>query len=300
MTVDLAPCGGTCADDCPGRCAASGRRGLRSHRWGDLSARDFARLDTSALVAVLPVGAVEQHGPHMPVSVDATVNAGIVEAALARMPADFPALFLPMTAVGKSDEHAAFAGTLTLSAETLAAVWMDLCRSVARAGVRRVLFFNSHGGQPQVIEIVARRARIELGLIAVWASWPALVDLSDLFGDHERRHGIHAGEVETSVMLHLRPDLVDMDEARDFVPMSVALEAAGGLLTPEGAIGFGWQAQDLHPTGAAGNAAAADAARGKTVIDRAATGLLALIEEVSRLPLTVLGAGTIYAERTTP
>jgi creatinine amidohydrolase len=267
---------------------------LSSHWWWDLSTRDFAATDMSAVVAILPVGAVEQHGPHLPVRVDAAINAGIIARAVALMPPDLPALVLPALPIGKSNEHIAFPGTLSLPYDLLARLWFEVAKSAWRAGVRKIILFNSHGGQPQVMEIVCRELRVELGMFAVGASWFRTIDSSDLYSAGELRHGIHGGEAETSVMLHLHPDLVRMEHAADFVPRSVAMERDYALLTPEGGVGFGWQAQDLHPAGACGNAAAADAARGAEQVERAAQALLGLIREVQTYPLAAVTGQTAY------
>jgi creatinine amidohydrolase len=267
---------------------------LKSHWWWDLTTRDFSELDAARMVAVLPVGAVEQHGPHLPVRVDAAINAGIVARAVEMMPDDCPALVLPMMSVGKSDEHLAFPGTLSLSYETLGRVWFELGASVHRAGIRKILFFNSHGGQPQLLEIVCRELRVKLDMFAVSAMWSRTIDLDDLFGADENQHGIHGGRSETSVMLHLHPDLVDMDHVEDFVPLSIEIERESALLRPEGAVSFGWQTQDLHPKGACGNAALADPQSGEIAIDRAAARLIELIDEISRYPLTRIAARTAF------
>jgi creatinine amidohydrolase len=128
-----------------------------------------------------------------------------------------------------------FPGTRSLSFETLARLWYEICHGVDRAGLCKA-FFNSHGGQPQVMEIVCRELRVKLGMFAVSSMWWRFTDLSGLFDDAERRHGIHTG-VETSVMMRLHPELVDISQADDFVPLSVALERANAMLTPEGG---GW------------------------------------------------------------
>jgi creatinine amidohydrolase len=268
--------------------------GLPSRWWWDLTTADFAALDWTNLVAILPVAAVEQHGPHLPVRVDAAINAGIVARAVELMPAALPALVLPLQAIGKSNEHLSYPGTLSLSYDTLARVWTEIGESVHRAGCRRLLFLNSHGGQPQVMEIVLRELRVRLGMLAVGCSWGGITKKDDLFSAAERRHGIHGGEIETSLMLHLHKDLVKTDELADFVPLSVRLEAAGGLLTPEGAVGFGWSAQDLHPAGVSGNAAAADATRGAELVERAARALVRLVGEISAFPLTDLTERTAF------
>jgi creatinine amidohydrolase len=263
--------------------------------WWNISTREFATLDWARLVAVQPIGAVEQHGPHLPVRVDAAINAGIVERAVALLPAEISVLILPPLPAGKSTEHAAFPGTLSLNYETLARVWIEIGESVHRAGGRRILYFNSHGGQPQVAEIVCRELRAKLAMLAVSCAWWQLADFSDLFSESERTHGIHGGEIETSLMLHLHPELVDMPRAENFVSRSVAMEAAGALLTPEAGIGFAWQTQDLHPMGACGNAAAADAQRGRELVERSARGLVKLVSEMAELSLDTLKDKTAYS-----
>jgi creatinine amidohydrolase len=252
--------------------------------WQDLAWTDFAALPADA-VAVLPVAAIEQHGPHLPVSVDATINAGILARALALVPADRCVLALPMQSVGLSVEHVRFPGTLTLSAETLLAVLTEIGRSVGRAGVRRLVFLNSHGGQPQPIDLAARRLRAD-GMFAVNCHWGRLgLPLSVTLDPVERRHGFHGGLVETSLMLHLRPDLVRMRHAIDFRSAWIEQEERFSVLTPEGGIGFGWETQDLHPAGALGNAGAATAEVGSAILEYAATRLVQLWDEVRRLDI---------------
>jgi creatinine amidohydrolase len=268
-----------------------------SRWWWDLSTREFASLEMAKIVAILPVGAVEQHGPHLPVRVDAAINEGIVRRAVELMPADLPALVMPMTPVGKSNEHSAYPGTLTLPYDLLGRVWFELAKSAHRAGVRKILFWNSHGGQPQLLDIVCRELRVELGMFAVAASWFRTIDASDLYDAHERRHGIHGGESETSVMLHLHPELVSMAHAAHFEPRTVELETRGGLLSAEGRVGFGWQSQDLHPSGAMGNAAAADAARGREEVERAALALVRLVGEVAHYPMEAITDRTAFNGR---
>ena len=267
---------------------------LKSHWWWDLTTRDFAELNAEEVIAVLPVGAVEQHGPHLPVRVDAAINAGIIARAVELMPPECMALVLPMTPVGKSDEHLAFPGTLTLSHETLGRVWYELGECVHRAGIRKILFLNSHGGQPQLLEIVCRDLRVKLGMFAVTAMWSQLIDVSDLYGADEVRHGIHGGQIETSVMLHLHPGLVAMKHAENFVPLTVQVERESGLLGPKGAAKFGWQAQDLNPKGACGDATKATAELGRITVERAAARLLTLIDDISRYPMSRVSIGTAF------
>ena len=265
-----------------------------SRWWWDLSTREFAALAMDQVVAILPIAATEQHGPHLPVRVDAAINEGIVKRAVELMPDDLPALVLPMLPIGKSDEHQAFPGTLTLSYQTLGQMWFEIAQSVQRAGVRKILFWNSHGGQPQLMEMVCRRLRVELGMFAVGANWFGTIDSSDLYSETERHHGIHGGESETGMLLHLHPELVQMEHAEHFHSLSETLAEEQGLLRPEGGVGFGWQAQDLNPAGVCGNAAAADAARGKEELERSARALVKLTREVAAYPLSRL-ANPLYA-----
>ena len=268
---------------------------LPSRWWWDLTTAQFAALDMSGIVAIQPIAAVEQHGPHLPVRVDAAINAGIVARAASLLPDDAPVLILPAMAVGKSNEHLAFPGTLSLSYETLARAWLDIGASVARTGCRKIIFFNSHGGQPQLIDIVCRELRVKLGLLAVACTWFDTIDLSDLFDARELTHGIHGGAVETSMMLRLHPDLVDMSLAEDFVSASVAIAAENGVLRPEGITGFGWQAQDLHPAGVCGDARRATADLGEAVIARSAAALARLAGEVERYPLSCIRDRTAFS-----
>lgn len=236
-------------------------------------------------VAILPIGAIEQHGPHLPVWVDSCINELLLDRALEALPADISALALPLQAVGKSNEHMAFAGTLSVSGETLAAMLLELGESVHRAGIRRLILLNSHGGQPQIMDIVARELRIRHNMLAVNAAWFEMGLPDGLFSAEECRHGIHGGEVETSLMLHLRPDLVDMMCAQDFRSLGQEMEPDFKLLSPEGRFGFGWQAQDLNPWGVCGNAAAADAERGSRLADHLVRTFVELVSEVARFPL---------------
>jgi len=258
--------------------------------WWELSTADFESLDMERIVAIQPVAAVEQHGPHLPVAVDAAINAGIVRRAVELLDPDAPVLVLPALNIGKSNEHIAFPGTLTIDWQALGKVWYSVGESVRRTGCRKIIFFNSHGGQTQLVDITCRDLRVELGMFAVACSWFQAIDLSDLFDRTELAHGIHAGMIETSVMRHLDPARVRMDRAEDFRPASIDIEAAYDMLRSEGKVGFGWQAQDLHPSGACGNASAATAELGREIVDRAARALVALAMDVARYPLSGLRA----------
>jgi creatinine amidohydrolase len=268
---------------------------LPSRYWADLTSRHFAQLAASSsignAVAVLPVAAIEQHGPHLPVSVDTTLVNGVVNATLAHLPAELPVLFLPTQQVGKSNEHIRFPGTLTLSAQTLINVWMELGASVARAGFKKLVLLNSHGGQVSVMDIVARDLRTAHDLIVYHTSWynlPLGDAVTGLFPPEEHRFGSHAGDMETSMMLALAPAQVDMAQAKNFHSTSQDRATAYPILGNGTSAKLGWQMQDYNPQGAAGNAAAATAAKGHALLDAAGLQLARLLQEVSSLPLTTL------------
>ena len=263
--------------------------------WADLCTRDFARLDPARTIAVLPVAATEQHGPHLPLSVDTVLADGIVAASLPHLPADLSVLFLPTQAVGLSPEHARFPGTLTLKAETVLRLWTDIGESVAAAGVRKLLLFNSHGGQVSVLDLVARDLRARLNLLVYSCSWFKLPlhdaqgqDLNALFSADEHRFGIHGGEIETSMMLALAPARVQMAQAKNFVSTAQARAQQFPILGNGHSAKLGWQTQDYHSAGAVGNAAAATAAKGEALVQAAGRALAQLLAELDALPLSTL------------
>ena len=268
---------------------------LPSRFWADLCTRDFARLDPARTIAVLPVAATEQHGPHLPLSVDTVLADGIVAASLPHLPADLSVLFLPTQAVGLSPEHARFPGTLTLKAETVLRLWTEIGESVAAAGVRKLLLFNSHGGQVSVMDLVARDLRARLDMLVFSVSWfnlPLLdaqgQDLNARFDATEHRFGIHGGEIETSMMLALAPARVQMDRARHFASTAQLRAQQFPILGNGRSAKLGWQTQDYHSAGAVGNAAAATAAKGEALVQAAGRALAQLLAELDALPLSTL------------
>jgi creatinine amidohydrolase len=242
---------------------------LRSRFWSDLTSEEFSRLDRERLIAVLPVGATEQHGPHLPMSTDTATKDGMVP-------------------YGKSNEHSRYPGTLTVSAATLIAMWKDIGACVAKAGVRKLVLYNSHGGQMSVMDIVARDLREEHDMMVVAANWYTLGLPEGLFTAHEGKHGIHAGDLESSVMLHLTPDCVRRDQFRNFSSMTEQLAAENRFLsiTPSGKLG--WQMHDINPAGAAGDATRATAEKGAAVLDHVGRRFVELLHEVDRFPLSRL------------
>ena len=261
---------------------------LPSKLWAELTTEDLAQADLSGHVAVLPVAATEQHGPHLPLGTDTFIMQGYLDRVLAKLPDDVPALVLPVQGCGASLEHADFPGTLSLSARTALAAWSELAAGVARAGCRRLVVVNSHGGNSPVIDILAQELRASHGLLVVKASWQRFGYPDGLFEPAELTHGIHGGAVETSLMLAFRPDLVRRHAATDAVPASVAIEQRFTHLRTGRPTGFGWMAQDLHASGVAGDATKASTEAGEVCAAHGVAAFIALLRDVAAFDLAGL------------
>ncbi len=248
--------------------------------WGDFTTREFEALDPEAVVAVLPVAAVEQHGPHLPLSTDLDIMNGMLDTAISLLPATLDVRILPVQAVGKSDEHIAFPGTLTVDPVSLIGHWTALGDSVSRTGIRKMVIVNSHGGNEEVVGIVARQLRLRYQMLAVRTSWERFGTPEGLFSDREKRFGIHGGDYETSLMLHFRPELVKMEEAADFRSTTERAKAKFKHLSPQSPHGFAWLAGDLNAAGAVGEAHLATAEKGRATAQWQARGFVELLQEV--------------------
>jgi creatinine amidohydrolase len=263
----------------------------KSRYWADWSTRDFAQLEHARTIAILPVAATEQHGPHLPLNVDTALVDGVVAATLAHLPPTLPVLFLPTQAVGLSPEHQRFAGTLTLSAQTVIRLWTEIGESVARSGIKKLVLLNSHGGHNGVLDIVARDLRSRLDMLVYSVSWfnlPLGPAVEGIFSAEEHRFGIHAGEIETSMMLALAPEKVNMSLAKNFASTSKVRSEKFAILGNGKSAKLGWQMQDYNPAGAVGNAAAASAEKGQAVLAAAGKALAKLLAEMDQLPADTL------------
>ncbi len=261
--------------------------------WAEMSWRDFAAADMARTVAVAPVAAIEQHGPHLPVGVDAFIGEGYLKRAIARAPADWPVLFLPPQTIGASDEHAEYPGTLTLPFETLVGVLTAIGEGVARAGCRKLVFINSHGGNVPAIDAAALTLRARHKMLCVHASWRRLGYPDGLFSERERVYGVHGGDAETSLTLAFRPDAVKIDRARDFASAGEGMPAEFKRLRAAQSLGFAWMASDLNPEGAVGEAASATAAKGEAAADHGADAFVELIRDVIAFDLARLASGPL-------
>jgi creatinine amidohydrolase len=248
--------------------------------WHEMTTLDFSGGDTARWIAVLPVAAIEQHGPHLPVYTDACIAEGLIRRSIELLPGDLPVTFLPLQPIGKSDEHIAFPGSISAGWETTTRLWLEIGDSIARAGLKKLILLTSHGGNVPMIDVVARELRLRHAMLVVASSWARFGCPPRLLGSSEAHYGIHGGEAETSVMLHLRPDLVRMDKAVDFRSSQLDFIEEFTHLRGHGPIQFGWMMQDLNSDGAAGNASAATADKGKAIVDHQAGIFVELCRDV--------------------
>jgi creatinine amidohydrolase len=260
--------------------------------WTAIHWPDFAKQDAARWIAVLPLAATEQHGPHLPLRTDVL----IAEAYLARvrdlLPGDIPATFLPIEEIGISTEHTDYPGTLTLSAEAALKKWRAIGEDAARAGVKKLVMVTSHGGNSAAMSIVAQDLRAQHGLLAVTTAWSRFGAPDGIFSGSELRHGIHGGAVETSIMLARYPHEVRRDAIQNFEPSSIAMEKKYRWLSTHRPAPLAWQAQDLHPSGAAGDATQASAEKGELLLDHGARAFCELLADVDNFDVNTLGNGT--------
>jgi creatinine amidohydrolase len=252
--------------------------------------------DKANTVLLQPVAAIEQHGPHLPVVVDSAIVMGVLGNALAKLDPAVPCYVLPPLYYGKSNEHVHFPGTITLSAATLMATLGEVADSVYRAGFRKLAFVNAHGGQPQVCDIAARDARVRHGDLSVFPTfiWSVPHCGAELVPVRESMFGIHAGALETALLLALLPDTVDMSRALAEYPHGVPEE---GLVSMEGerpgTQGFAWLTNDLTRSGVIGDATLADAAMGRRLLDSLGDGWARLIGDLVRFRQPRLSPGPL-------
>lgn len=253
---------------------AGGRRRIW---WGEFPASGFADFDRKATIALLPIAAIEQHGPHLPVCTDEAIMQGMLAAVARLLPDMIDLRILPIQSVGKSDEHLFAPGTLSLPATALIENWTALGALVAGTGLRKLVIVNAHGGNDEVMGIVARNLRVRHGMLVAKTSWLSFGQPAGTYSEMELRDGIHGGDIETSLMLHFRPDLVDMSRAGNFESSNAKAARDYRHLRAVGRNAFAWAANDLNPSGSVGNASAATAGKGAATADWQARGLIELL-----------------------
>jgi len=268
---------------------------LPERDWMEMTWQEIAEAGaaTARWIAVLPLAAVEQHGPHLPLGVDTF----IAEAYLARvrkiLPDELPVTFLPVQRIGVSVEHLAYPGTLSLSAATAIAAWTELGESLARAGLRKLVLITSHGGNVAAMELVARDLRTRFRMLAITVGWHRFGYPENTFSSEEKKHGIHGGDIETSLMLAAMPETVRSEKAPKATPATVAMAREFRWLGAYRPAGFAWMTQDLHATGAIGDATLATAAKGEAALARGAEAFVELLREVDRFDLVRLREGPL-------
>lgn len=258
-------------------------------RWQDMTTPEIRALAARDPVVILPLAAIEQHGPHLPLSTDLDIGLGLLDAAASRLGDAHAVVVLPPIAVAASMEHESFPGTLSLDPETAQAVIRHHGAAVVRAGFRRLLLCNSHGGNTQVMDLAGLCLRRDHGLLVVKCSYFRLPPPADLdLPTGELRHGLHGGAIETSMMLHLQRDSVRTALCGDRVSVGFRLERELARLGPEGEASFSWMTEDLHPDGAVGNALLADADLGARLVAHYGAAIAQVIRDTAAFPLDVL------------
>lgn len=248
--------------------------------WAEYRTTEFSGIDPEKTIAVLPTAAIEQHGPHLPTGTDTMIAQGMLEALCGVLPEDLDIRILPIQAVGKSNEHIHAPGTLTLPAETALRAWVEIGLSIERAGIRKLVIVNSHGGNLDLISILSRELRVRCGMLAIKTQWNSFGHPDGLYSEHEKTYGIHGGDVETSLMLAFQPHTVDMSEARNF-----RSSAENTAISPTGPISYGWVSSDLNPLGTVGDASLATAEKGLATAKHQALGMVELLQRVRKTSL---------------
>ncbi len=243
--------------------------------WAEYRFAEFQSADPDRTIAILPTAAIEQHGPHLPVGTDTMIAEGMLAQLRRDLPDDLDIRILPVQAVGKSNEHLHATGTLTLTAHTALSVWTEIGLSVARAGIRKIVIVNSHGGNLDLISILARELRVQAGMLAVKCQWGAFGAPGGMYSYQEDTFGIHGGDVETSLMLAFQPHTVDMSQAQDF-----RSSAETSTISPIGPVSYGWIASDLSADGTVGEAHLATAEKGHATCAHQVAGFIELLRKV--------------------
>jgi creatinine amidohydrolase len=243
--------------------------------WSDIQSMP----DKENAVIIQPIGAIEQHGLHLPIVVDSAIATGVLGKALEKLDNSIPAYALPCFYYGKSNEHWHFPGTITLSAQTLLSILMDIANSLYRSGFRKLVFINGHGGQPQVLEIAARdiHQKYHDFLVFPLFVWNVPNLAGELLTEKELKYGIHAGDAETSLLLSLLPEQVKMSQAVKEYPHNLP---ENSLLSMEGKLPFAWLTHELTQSGVMGDATVATKEKGDRLLESLANGWVRAIEDV--------------------
>ena len=232
-------------------------------------------------IAILPLGAHEQHGPHLPFETDALIAQEVATRLCSSVPAGIRPELLPVESVGYSIEHMDVSGTRTLSFDEAVNRWVGIAGSCADRGIRRLMLLNAHGGNSPLVTIVATEARVRFNMLVVATSWTRFGVPPDIVSPGDKAFDIHAGDIETSVMLAIRPELVRLDALQDFPSRQAEFVSEFKHLRAYGPHAFGWKMSDLNKQGAAGNASRASAEKGEAILAHAIAGLRELLADMA-------------------
>jgi creatinine amidohydrolase len=255
----------------------------------DLTGPQVTELLTERSILVQPLGAIEQHGPHLPLSTDSVVATAVAQAAIAEVGDELDVWLLPTLEYTKSNEHAWSAGTVWLSATTLLAVLDDLGRCIATTPAKRLVFLNGHGGNSALLNVANRELRLAHGLMTFVTHPGVPADQGGASPADELGMGVHGGTDETSIMLHLAPHLVNLALAQRRVPEALALNT---YVRFGGRVSFGWMSNDFFPDGYIGDPTAATAELGRQLFDGAVRGFGEALREISTFNFGRPVAGT--------
>ncbi|NWJ26990.1 creatininase family protein [Rhizobium sp. RM] len=256
--------------------------------WNELNTLDFATLDPENTVAILPIASTEQHGPHLPVATDVAIAEGMLSEFRVQKPADLATLVLPTQQIGKANEHIYGPGTLSFDADLLIRMWTSIGQKVSEAGVKKMVIVNSHGGNVDIMSIVGRELRVRYGMAVVGTQWGRFGHPEGLIGEHEMKFGIHGGEVETSLMLHFRPELVRMEKAQNFTSKAEWQKERSRFIQPLPPHALAWIAHDLNDNGVVGDASKGTAAKGEAICKHQVSGFIELLRDLANYPLSAL------------
>lgn len=255
------------------------------HHWQHLTAPELVEQARPDAVALLALGAIEQHGPHLPLSTDLDIACGLQAAALKRLGPELEVYVLPPLAIGASEEHTNFAGTLSLTAGQMSDQIAAIGAALHRSGLRRLVILNAHGGNIGWLGPAAIALRRRFGMLVVKANYMLFAAPAHLLGADELRHGLHGGQAETAMMLHLHPERVRVDQIKRFASSAEQLPS-DALLGPEGEAAWAWLAEDLNPAGVVGDAAAATAELGEQLIAFYGERLAQIITEAAAVDIS--------------
>ena len=244
----------------------------REVEWHNLRAPELRRLATENAIVIVPVGSTEQHGPHLPVQVDSLLAGEVARRAALRIAEQEPVVVAPTVWCGLAEHHMAFGATITLDFPTFHALIGCICSSILRHGFTRIALLNGHGGNIKALDVIAGELRQELQASIATATYWTVTEVASAFGEilEQQRNVRHAGEAETSMLLALRPALVDRKAIENAAPVTASTARPDGL--------YRWRGfEELTEAGYIGAPAAATAEKGERLLEAAAKGVAAAL-----------------------